>query len=201
MSSSTLLTIKFSDDVILTSVFIRTDSNPEALLPALDIIFEKIYLSQRHSEEMGRGRLNWDYIGTEILQHLLSEFNAIMVPNKLLEAYKDDSIYTMEIKANTSDSYSNVKNTLKEVINVNYSYSSGESIFNGLISELSNHVDMKFHVKNKLEILLSDSNLSDESKLNMLADLMVQLLPYGKDSTQTFDKTDYGTLTVINNMK
>jgi hypothetical protein len=202
MSSSTLLTIKFSDDTALASVFVCSDSNPESLLPALDIIFEKIYLSQRHSEEMGRGRLNWEYIGTEILQYILNEFNTKMVPDNLLEAYKNDSIYILEIKPMPAENYGDVTNSLKSVVNINYKYASdnNSTIFNNTASELSSYVDMKFHVKNNLELILARCNLNKNEQLNILADLMVELLPYGKNSTRTFDSTDFGTLTAINNI-
>lgn len=178
-------------------MFIRSDSYLEALLPAL----EKIHLSQRMSEECGRGRLNWDYIATEMLELILSEFNAKMVPVSLVDAFKKDAIYTMEIKPAEGDSYGDVKNPLKSVINIDYLYSSGKNVFNGTVSELSNFVDMKFHVKNKVELILARINLSKDEQLKMLADIMATLLPYGENFIHTFDETDYGTLTVKNHVK
>lgn len=176
MNSANII-FKSSDDDVIVSLFLPSIYSSEHFLSMLNFFVKKIN-DNNINELLNNQRKDWEYIVSQLVSSILSEFDAQFIyklPNENLHVD-----FNVEIKA--QHSYFNLNQSLDSVINISFKSKNEKDIcFSGDFSSLHKFIDVNFFLIPFIEKNVKQCGLSSNVELQLYAELISKFIPKGSD--------------------
>lgn len=133
MSTSAIITIRYSDNVVFAALTIQTDAFLDKMLKNINASLSKL------DNDGHRDRLDWNMLATKMIGSIIAKYPKIALLNlEYLEEAKEKGyyIYHVDIIPN-KDKYSEKKNDILDSVVIQASSGSGKNILDCYLGKAS----------------------------------------------------------------